>query len=210
MTRRSPGTFILLFGTLIKIVSSTTYTCSSNAPCGCSTNPAVVTKIVGGESATSQTWGWVVSLRHSSTGSHFCGGSIISSSHILTAAHCAAKLSSPSSVKVYAGSIFLSSTVQVRSVSKISINPYYSSSTYLNDIAILKLSSPLDFGQNGVGRVCLPNVSSTGEYPPAGLNVMLIYRLVILCILFLIYSLLLLVGVFCKKVVKHFLQYFNK
>ncbi len=178
MNRRLNITLILLFVTLLKIVSSTTYTCSPSAPCGCSANSAVVTKIVGGQPASSQTWGWAASLRYSSSGSHFCGGSIISNSHILTAAHCTIGLSSASAVRVYVGSIYLYTVGQVRDVSNIYIHPYYSSSTYDNDISILKLSSPIDLSQPGVDLVCLPNVSSSvlasGEYPPAGVNVILI------------------------------------
>jgi len=172
-------TLIVLFGTIFKSVSSTTYICSPNATCGCSANSAVLTKIVGGEPASSQTWGWAASLRFTSTNSHFCGGSIISSSHILTAAHCAVAVSSPSAIRVYVGSIYLYTVVQVRDVSNIYVHPSYSSSTYLNDIAILKLSSPLNLNQAGVNLVCLPNVSSSvlasGEYPRIGVNVMFIY-----------------------------------
>ncbi|CAF1297762.1 unnamed protein product [Adineta steineri] len=145
------------------------YTCSSNATCGCSGNSAVLTKIVGGENAASQTWGWMASLRYSSTNSHFCGGSIISPLHILTAAHCTIGLSSPSAVNVYVGSIYLSDTVQTRRVSYIHIHPNYSTTTYINDISILKLSSPLTIDQTNVAIVCLPNVSSiilaSQEYP---------------------------------------------
>jgi len=184
-------TLIVLFGTIFKSVSSTTYTCSPSAPCGCSANSAVLTKIVGGEAATSETWGWAASLRFTSTNSHFCGGSIISSLHILTAAHCAVAISSPSAVRVYVGSIYLSTVVQARDVSIIHVHPSYSSSTYLNDLAILKLSSPLDLDQAGVNLVCLPNVSASvlasGEYPPIGINVMLIYLFNIFLILHLIY-----------------------
>ncbi|CAF1353672.1 unnamed protein product [Adineta steineri] len=151
------------------ILSQVTYTCSSNATCGCSGNSAVLTKIVGGENAASQTWGWMASLRYSSTNSHFCGGSIISPLHILTAAHCTIGLSSPSAVNVYVGSIYLSDTVQTRGVSYIHIHPNYSTTTYVNDLSILKLSSPLTIDQTNVAIVCLPNVSSiilaSQEYP---------------------------------------------
>jgi secreted trypsin-like serine protease len=171
-------TLILLFEATLKVVSSTTYTCLANATCGCSANSAVLTKIVGGEAAATQTWGWAASLRYSSTGSHFCGGSIITNSHILTAAHCTIGLSSPSSVRVYVGSIYLSSIAQVLDVSNIYIHPSYSSSLYTNDISILKLSSPVNLDQSGVDLVCLPNVPSSvlasEEYPPIGVNVMLI------------------------------------
>lgn len=161
---------IFLLGIILKYVSSqTTYSCSPTAPCGCSANSAVLTKIVGGEAASSQTWGWMASLRYSSTETHFCGGSIISASHILTAAHCAEAVSSASSVDVFVGSIYLSVTAQTRHVSTIYVHPNYSTPSYINDIAILKLSSSLDLSQAGVNIVCLPTVSSiilaSQEYP---------------------------------------------
>ncbi|CAF0786021.1 unnamed protein product [Rotaria sordida] len=169
---------IFLFGILLKFVSSTTYTCSSNASCGCSINSAILTKIIGGETAASQTWGWAASLRYTSSDSHFCGGSIISDSHILTAAHCTQRLNFPSSVRVYVGSIDLFSGGQVREVSKIYNHPNYSPSNYRNDIAILKLSSPLNLDQAGIDLVCLPNVSTSvlanEEYPSANLNLVAI------------------------------------
>lgn len=165
---------ILLSGSVFQIVSATTYNCSSSSFCGCSVNSATLTKIVGGEYAASQTWGWAVSLRYVYTGAHFCGGSIISSSHILTAAHCTVD-KYPISIRIYVGSISLSQTVQSRSVSKIYIHPSYSTTTYLNDISILKLSSPLDLSTPGVDLVCLPTVKqsvlNSGEYPAPNTSV---------------------------------------
>ncbi|UJR21622.1 hypothetical protein I4U23_024700 [Adineta vaga] len=170
MNQRFELHLIFLLNIVSSYVSSqTTYTCSINASCGCSSNSAVITKIVGGESATSQTWGWMASIRYSATGSHFCGGSIISTYHILTAAHCVSSLLSPSSIRVYIGSIYLSVVDQTRSVSKIFVHANYSSETYVNDIAILKLSSALDLDQRGIDTICLPNVSAvilaSQEYP---------------------------------------------
>lgn len=207
MTEGLKVCIIFLLGIVLKRVSSeTVYNCISSSPCGCSTYPAVLTKIVGGESAASQTWGWAASLRYTSSGSHFCGGSIISNMHILTAAHCTVGLSTPAAVLVYVGSIFIDSTVPARTVSAIYIHPNYSASTFVNDISILKLTSPITLGQNGMNPVCLPNISTSvlaaGEYPPLNTNVILIIlnkrfflklRLSNLC------SLLLLVGVILQK-----------
>jgi secreted trypsin-like serine protease len=163
------STLIFLSGTLFEIILKQIYTCSANS--------VDLTKIVGGQAVSSQTWKWAASLRRSSSNSHFCGGSIISDSHILTAAHCTIGFSSPTLLRVYVGSIDLDFTAQVRDVSKIYNHPSYSSLSYLNDISILKLSSPIDLTQPGVGPVRLPNVSSialaSGEYPTAGVNVML-------------------------------------
>ncbi|CAF3488340.1 unnamed protein product [Rotaria socialis] len=162
--------FLLLEIILKHVSSQTLYNCSLTSPCGCSASPTLLTKIIGGEPAADQTWGWAASLRYSSSGSHFCGGSIISRSHILTAAHCTIRLASAASILVYVGSIYLYGPAQVHSVSKIYIHPNYSSTNYVNDISILKLSSLVNFDQVGVDIVCLPNVSSlvlaSEEYPP--------------------------------------------
>lgn len=155
--------------------SQAVYTCSANASCGCSTHSAILTRIVGGESAADQTWGWMASLRYSSTNSHFCGGSIISKNHILTAAHCVVSLSSSSSIRAYVGSVNLYSVGKICDISNIFIHPNYSTSTYVNDIAILKLSSSLDLTQAGLDTICLPNVSAailaSQEYPAPKTNV---------------------------------------
>ena len=56
--------------------------------------------IVGGQDATPGKWPWQVSLQ-SSSGSHFCGASIIGKDWVLTAAHCVG--GSASSVRVVVG-----------------------------------------------------------------------------------------------------------
>lgn len=151
------------------------YNCNTNSSCGCSNRPAAVSRIVGGENASPQTWGWIVSLQFILSGSHFCGGSIIAPSYILTAAHCTAPLPLPSLIRVHVGSIDSSVPAQVRNVAKIINHPSYSELTHLNDIGILKLSQPLDLSRIDLDQICLPNVSSAvlarGEYPIPGIDV---------------------------------------
>ena len=164
-----------LFAIQFNTLSCVIYNCPADAPCGCSAKSVVVTKIVNGEAAASLTWGWAASLSSVSMNLHFCGGSIISKSHILTAAHCTIKIRSPSHIQVSVGSIYSYAYAQRRTISKIYNHPSYSPATHENDIAILKLSSPLNLDEAGVDLICLPNISSTilstGEYPTAGTNV---------------------------------------
>ncbi|CAF3695884.1 unnamed protein product [Rotaria sordida] len=163
---------IVVLLSIIRSSHQTVYTCTASASCGCSTNSATVGRIVGGETASSATWSWTVSI--SIAGSSLCGGSIISSSWIITAAHCVNNRI-PSQITIYAGSITRLSGTQIRSVSKIVVHSSYSSTTYVNDIALLKLASPLIMTDPYVSAICLPSVSqvtlSAGEWPPVGTNV---------------------------------------
>lgn len=162
---------ILLFD-LIRLTHQTLYTCDTTVSCGCSKNETTVSRIVGGEDASSTAWGWAVSIAIS--GSSLCGGSIISSSVVVTAAHCA-KGRSASQFVIYAGSNSRWTGTQTRTVSSVIIHSAYDSNTFVNDIALLKLSSPLILTDPHVSAICLPIVSqqrlSSGEWPPAGTNV---------------------------------------
>ena len=69
--------------------------CSFIVPCG--SRPSI-TRIVGGTVAPVNSWPWQAMLRDSS-GSQFCGGSLIHPQWVLTATHCICGKST-SSVKV--------------------------------------------------------------------------------------------------------------
>ena len=148
-----------------------TYPCNTTAACGCSTNTASVTRIVGGEVAGSSTWGWAVSIKLGT--SRLCGGAIIASQWILTAAHCVTSYTA-SQITVYAGSNSMWSG-QSRSVSAIYSHSSYNSATKQNDIALLQLSSALNTSDPNVKMACIPSVSSSvlsaGAWPPANVDV---------------------------------------
>ena len=154
---------ILAFLLTASPTASVTYTCAPSAPCGCSTAMATVSKIVGGENAVQGSWGWAVALTYDSN-ELSCGGSILSSSWIITAAHCVDGLDA-SPFSVYAGSIEFRSNSQMRTVRRIFAHPYYNAKSVVNDIALLELSSPLNMTDANVAKICLP-ASTDERYPP--------------------------------------------
>lgn len=93
--------------------------------------------IVGGTVSEAGTRPYQVSLQDSS--GHFCGGALISSTWVLTAAHCI----DSSSFKVVVGTNNLSSGGQTHSVSSTIVHESWSPYTMRNDIALVKLSSPV-------------------------------------------------------------------
>jgi transmembrane serine protease 2 len=153
-------------------LESITYSCLSNSACGCSLKPAILTKIVGGEVAKEDTWGWAVSIRLRNT--HICGGSLISPSLVLTAAHCFASKSTMSGLSVTAGSQDLSIIRQQRSISKVYIHRNYGNflGVPMNDIAVLVLSSPFNMKNSPLALICLS--TSTTEYNTNDTNVVAI------------------------------------
>ncbi|NXG60072.1 CTRL protease, partial [Hemiprocne comata] len=131
----------------------------SSAPVGCGVpaiSPSVQysERIVNGQNAVPGSWPWQVSLQ-SRTGSHFCGGSLISQYWVVTAAHCNFN---PNAHVVVLGEYDLysnSEPIQVKTVSRAITHPNWNPNTMNNDITLLRLSSPAQLGPR-VSPVCLP------------------------------------------------------
>ncbi|XP_024866389.1 transmembrane protease serine 2 [Kryptolebias marmoratus] len=123
--------------------------------CG-TTSASPSSRIVGGTEAVNGAWPWQVSLQISKQ--HMCGGSIISQNWILSAAHCFQKYSNPVIWRVYYGDVRLSQMTHYKDIQRIIIHENFHSETNDNDIALLKLKTPLSFTSR-VLPVCLPNAS---------------------------------------------------
>uniref|UniRef100_I3JSL4 Acrosin n=1 Tax=Oreochromis niloticus TaxID=8128 RepID=I3JSL4_ORENI len=121
---------------------------------------ALNTRIVGGQVAPDGSWPWQVSLQTS--GSHFCGGSLINSQWVLTAAHCF-KTTDQSGLSVNLGRQTLQGSnpnAVSQTVTQIIIHPNYNSKTNDNDICLLRLESPVTF-TSYISPVCLAASNST-------------------------------------------------
>lgn len=131
----------------------------------------VLSRIVGGVSSQScQKIPWQVKLVID--GSGLCGGSILDATHILTAAHCIG--AGIRNIQVTAGEYDTSITegteevvnVPVTLGGSVIVHPQYyttASGNEVNDLAIIKLPTPLNLNNPCIKPVCLdPNFSLAG------------------------------------------------
>ncbi|XP_067458845.1 chymotrypsinogen 2-like isoform X1 [Thunnus thynnus] len=118
--------------------------------------------IVNGKEAKPHSWPWQVSLQ-ARPGSHFCGGSLINESWVVTAAHCPIRRST---LVVLGEHDLRSSTedVQVMRASQAFPHPNYSPTRLNNDIQLIKLARPAQINRR-VSPVC---VAETRDNFPAG------------------------------------------
>lgn len=142
------------------LVQATIFYCKSTDPCGCSRNNVDINlDVIRGESVAYRSWGWAISVRDSS-GMHICGGTIISKSFILTAAHCFVRISEEYfPYSVFMGIDTLDSTAgHIRLISHVFIHPKWNFTSQENDIALLKLNGSIPTHDVNIAKICLPDV----------------------------------------------------
>lgn len=136
--------------------------------CGAKTNhKSDDTRIVGGRDVTIEEYPWQITLRRKASADaafrHSCGGSILNANVVLTAAHCVLNRN-PKEYVVIAGTTNKSGGDGVLSrVTKFVTHERYNGSIYDNDVALIKLESPLPLNKHSIVPVSL-----TSEAPEEG------------------------------------------
>jgi secreted trypsin-like serine protease len=129
-------------------------------------NSKLQIKVVGGATVPISYAPWQVALLDlSQTGrgdwdKQFCGGSIVSQTWILTAAHCLEGVVSLRSLRVLSGQAILNTrrlSSNLATVKNIVIHNSYNSVTNENDIALIQLTNPLSLNPGSVELIQIPS-----------------------------------------------------
>ncbi|XP_066902774.1 venom serine protease isoform X2 [Halyomorpha halys] len=132
---------------------------SKNPTCECGWRNRA--RIIGGKETCKNEFPWMVAIGDMKPGhfSQFCGGSIITPWHILTAAHCTDGKDSDEIVIITGGhdiTDLRDDTSELVTIEQVIEHEDYDKIALINDIAMLIVSKQILFNNN-VGPVCLPN-----------------------------------------------------
>uniref|UniRef100_A0A8D8VB12 Phenoloxidase-activating factor 2 n=2 Tax=Cacopsylla melanoneura TaxID=428564 RepID=A0A8D8VB12_9HEMI len=140
-------------------VTTTTEGSKIDTACGQKNGYQDQERIVGGQNAEQNEWPWVVAIF--TAGKQFCGGSLIDTQHILTAAHCVAHMSSWDVAKltVNLGDHNIKQKNEVnhveRKIKRLVRHKSFDMRTLYNDVAILTMDKPVKYTDT-IRAICLP------------------------------------------------------
>jgi len=179
----------LTYGNPINSNSTDAPTTSTNAcQCGMKGDKGEPSQdyIIGGDEAKEHEHPWQVGLETWWNRGPVCGGTLISSTHVLTAAHCTVHSGTEEKLPVSSIKVLLGEhNVADREINKVDVAEIINHPDYkfkgktnkfkehlLNDYSILRLANPVPFTKK-VSPACLPaDLSSTyagsPPQPPAG------------------------------------------
>merc|ERR1711962_229777 len=126
----------------------------------------VVSRIVGGNPAVKHSIPWQAALVSKGWDDPFCGGTIINSNHILTAAHCTrGRTANGIQVKTGEHDVTQPDGDTTHNVKKIINHPSYNSATVDYDFAILEIDCVEKIDLTDKARAaCLPEIGDTAKF----------------------------------------------
>jgi len=132
---------------------------TSSSICKCGIHEGNRNRIVGGQPATKNEYPWLVALVQTGSVQPFCGGTLISSRTVLTAAHCI--FFSNSDIRVHVGEhdVATADGEQIIGVRSQKTHPDYNIHTLDNDFAVIELTRDVAFSKS-IMPICLPNVGT--------------------------------------------------
>ena len=129
--------------------------------CGLPNRPNIPGRIIGGQYTKPNEYPWQAALVNSYKFTPFCGGSLISPYHILTAAHCTEDIEYASDLKILLGEHDLTTSFDKTNryaVKRIVEHPGYNKETLANDYSLITLSDKVKFADH-IRPICLPDAS---------------------------------------------------
>ncbi|MFJ5261784.1 S1 family peptidase [Streptomyces sp. NPDC088387] len=126
------------------VALAATAAAAATALAGAPAATAAPSPIVGGSTTTTTAYPFVMQITDASQ-NQFCGGTLVTPTKVITAAHCMVG-ETTSSVRVVGGRTYLNGTNgTVARVSRIWINPDYQTVTRGDDVAVLTLSTAMPY-----------------------------------------------------------------
>ncbi|CAL8263154.1 unnamed protein product [Arctogadus glacialis] len=136
----------------------------------CGKPPLGQNRVVGGIDANEGAWPWQVDIQTQSAG-HVCGGSLISESWVLSAAHCFPNVHDVGPYIIYVGRHKLNGFnmhQESHRVRRVVVPESYVEPQRGNDLALVELSRPVSWSDY-VQPICVPD---QGALFPGGLDCM--------------------------------------
>uniref|UniRef100_A0A2H8TEC5 CLIP domain-containing serine protease n=2 Tax=Melanaphis sacchari TaxID=742174 RepID=A0A2H8TEC5_9HEMI len=141
----------------------------SETTCGISNVTRI--RIIGGNPAELGAWPWMAALGYQGTNKNNralqwrCGGTLVTKTHVLTAAHCVYNINNARLTTVRLGELDLDPNVIDNArpldvpVERIIIHEGYNGIKIVNDIALLKLKNSVTFNEL-IQPICMPMTSN--------------------------------------------------
>lgn len=104
--------------------------------------------IFGGKKTTPDQFPYLVSVRYMKNGKyeHNCGASIISDRFVLTAAHCYKSKIKFNKYRISVGAVHREDQGELFPIKRFFVHPRYDAATKENDIALIEMEKPFNFG----------------------------------------------------------------